>query len=85
MDGSAIILLVQVPVTIFTVAIGFWKVHDKLRDRIDLAKDEAVAAKNASKNVETKFQGFMDVCQAHRDGFDVRVSRVEKVVNHKKD
>ncbi len=83
MDG-AVILLVQVPVTIFAVAIGFWRVHEKLRDRIDKVKDEATAAKNASEKVETQFQGFIDICQAHREGFDKRIHRVEKIVNNKR-
>lgn len=83
MDGS-IILLIQIPVTVISVAIGFWQVHERLRDKIDTVKDEAIAAKNASKNVETKMQGFIDTCQAYREAFDKRITRVEKTENSRR-
>jgi hypothetical protein len=76
MDGVTV-LFIQVPVTIITIGIGFWKVHDKLRDKIDETTKEATEAKNAAQNLA-------GICKAHRESFDRRVTRLEARDNSRK-
>ena len=87
MDGS-LQLFLQIATTITTVGMGGWAVFIKLSNKIDKAKDAANAAKDSAiesygevKILNTKLEGFTNLCEAHRTSFDRRVARLEETQN----
>ena len=91
MDNISATVL-QVGATVVTVGLGFWRVHEKLRDRIDgvgkeitAVKDEiaqdrvaTTAVKGAVDLVGSKVDNFTNLCAAHRGSLEDRIKRMEK-------
>lgn len=88
MDGGYI--LVQIVTTVVAVGIAGFGLHKALSDGIDKAKDAATGAREASLNVQgdvkelgATLDGFANTCEAHRDGFNQRIKRLESKANKK--
>lgn len=88
MDGLGI--FIQTVATAAVVGFGGWGIYSKLSDKVDKAKDAAQSAKNGCtelkgdiKELHTKLAGFSEICSAHRESFEQRVNRLEKIQNKK--
>lgn len=78
------VFVIQIGATVLTVLLGFWKVHEKLRDRIEDVKKEIAQDRLATTSlmgavgiVGQKVDNFTNLCAAHRGALAQRIEKLE--------